>query len=100
MARIYQIEFTQTAYAHLEVQRRYDRNVILDAIREQLGDSPAEETHDRKLLRSNPLADWELRIGPFRVFYDVDADICLVRILMVGVKQGNRLFIGGKEVVL
>ncbi len=34
----------------------------------------------------------------FRVFYEVDAPKRTVRILAIGVKEGNRLFIGGKEV--
>jgi hypothetical protein len=33
-----------------------------------------EETRNRKPLRDNPLADWELRVGRFRVFYEVDAE--------------------------
>lgn len=28
-----------------------------------------EEARNRKLLRENPLADWELRVGNHRVFY-------------------------------
>ena len=60
----------------------------------------AEETRHRKLLRENPLADWELRVGRFRVFYDVDAANRLVRVLAVGVKAGNKLLIGGEEVAL
>ena len=46
-------------------------------------------------------ADWELRLGPdncFRVFYRVDTAAREVDILAIGVKDGNRLFIGGEEV--
>lgn len=46
-------------------------------------------------------AEWELRLGPgnrFRVFYDVDREQRQVRILAIGVKERNRLFIGGEEV--
>jgi mRNA-degrading endonuclease RelE of RelBE toxin-antitoxin system len=46
------------------------------------------------------LADWELRIGRYRVFYDVDVANRVVRILAVGVKERNRLLIGGQEVLL
>jgi mRNA-degrading endonuclease RelE of RelBE toxin-antitoxin system len=45
-------------------------------------------------------ATWELRFGPrnsFRAFYDVDNDARIVLILAIGVKKGNRLFIGGEE---
>ena len=59
-----------------------------------------EETRNRKLLRDNPVADWELRVGEFRVFYEVDVDEHRVRIVAVGHKEHNRLFIGGEEIEL
>ncbi len=42
-------------------------------------------------------ATWELRLGPrntFRIFYDVDHEGKVVSILAIGVKDGNRLYIG------
>jgi hypothetical protein len=45
-------------------------------------------------------ADWELRLGPknrFRVFYQVKPESHEVRVLAIGVKDRNRLFIGGEE---
>ena len=41
-----------------------------------------------------------LRFGPknsFRVFYDVNHDEKTVSVLAIGVKEGNRLCIGGEE---
>jgi hypothetical protein len=41
-----------------------------------------------------------LRFGPknsFRVFYDVNHDEKTGSILAIGVKEGNRLVIGGEE---
>ena len=38
-----------------------------------------------------------LRIGKFRVFYDVDVQAQLVSIEAVGLKIGNRLFFRGEE---
>jgi mRNA-degrading endonuclease RelE of RelBE toxin-antitoxin system len=58
------------------------------------------ETRNRKRLRPNPLAPWELRVGDLRVFYDVDAEASCVRIVAVGRKEHNRLIIGGEEVTL
>jgi len=46
-------------------------------------------------------AEWELRFGPdnkFRVFYDINIESNEVHILAIGVKEGNRVFIGGEEV--
>jgi hypothetical protein len=48
------------------------------------------------------LAPWELRVGALRVFfYEGDAeDHSLVNVLAIGVKRGNQLFLGGKEIPL
>jgi mRNA-degrading endonuclease RelE of RelBE toxin-antitoxin system len=51
-------------------------------------------------LRPNQLAEWELRIGEFRVFYDVEVATNHVKIQAVGYKHGNRLMIHGQEYVL
>jgi mRNA-degrading endonuclease RelE of RelBE toxin-antitoxin system len=56
------------------------------------------ETRNKKLLRENPLADWELRVHPFRVFYDVDEANKSVRVLAIGVKDGDKLIVGGEEI--
>jgi len=100
MAKALKVSFTRTAYTQLQAIRRYDRNAILDAVREQLAYAPTTETRNRKPLRENPLADWELRVGAHRVFYEVDTNDNSVRVIAVGVKDGNRLIIGGQEVVL
>ncbi len=59
-----------------------------------------EVTRNRKPLEQNPLAPWELRIGDFRVFYDVRPTDNLVVIVAVGKKVRNILRIGGEEVQL
>lgn len=53
-------------------------------------------------MRPNPLAPWELRIGNLRVYFNVEEEPeRVVKIRAIGVKkQGNRLFIGGEEVVI
>ena len=66
---------------------------------------PDVETRNRKPLeRSVALeVEWELRLGPnnrFRVFYAIDRDQGDVCILAIGVKERNRLFVGGEEVEL
>jgi len=63
---------------------------------------PATRTRNRKPLEELAAlgATWELRFGPknsFRVFYDVDHDEKIVSVLAIGVKEGNRLFVGGQE---
>jgi hypothetical protein len=65
--------------------------------------TPEQETRNRKPLErpTNFGATWELRFGAnnrFRVFYEADVAEGIVRILAIGEKMGNRLFIGGVEV--
>ena len=57
------------------------------------------ETRNRKRLRPNPIAPWELRVREMRVFYEVD-EPGVVTVLAIGMKRGNRLYIEGEEVEL
>jgi hypothetical protein len=75
--------------------------MVFDAVDEQLAHEPTVETRNRKPMRPNPLAPWELRVGELRVYYDVEEEPDrLVIILAVGVKDRSRLIIGGEEVEL
>jgi len=97
----YGIEFAQSVREQLRVFTAHQRTTVLEAIEEQLSHQPLVETKQRKPLRPNPLAPWELRVGNFRVFYEVAADEPdTVRILSVGQKRGNKLYIGGQEIEL
>jgi hypothetical protein len=50
-------------------------------------------------MRENPLGQWALRVGDLRVYYNVtEGAECVVRIRGVGVKDRNRVRIGGKDV--
>jgi hypothetical protein len=52
-------------------------------------------------MRPNPLAPWELRVGDLRVYYDVQTHPDrVVYVNAVGIKRGNRVFVGGVEVDL
>jgi len=89
--------------AHLDAIDAKYHTLIQTTIEEQLRFEPETKTQNRKPLQ-RPLgwgARWELRLGPnncFRVFYRVEAAEHRVRILAVGVKDRNRLLVGGKEV--
>lgn len=50
-----------------------------------------------KKLRPNDLAEWELRVEAFRVFYDVVPENEIVKVVAIGVKEGNDLFIHGEK---
>jgi len=78
---------------------------IMQKIREQLLFEPGMETTNRRPLRQPAAfeATWEIRFGPenrFRVLYDIEEEVRVVKILAVGEKQRDRLFIGGEEVEL
>ena len=98
----YEINFTETAANHVRGYRKYDQQIILDGIDEQLRHEPLAESLNKKRLGANELSDWELRIQDFRVFYDVEAEAesGLVKIKAVGHKEHNKLYIGGEEVTL
>lgn len=72
--------------------------IVLSTVDAQLAHEPRVETRNRKLLRPNPLAPWELRIGDLRVFYDVDEEPeAVVQIRAIGIKEHDVLRIGGEE---
>jgi mRNA interferase RelE/StbE len=74
--------------------------MVFDSVDEQLTYEPTAETRNRKRMRPNPLASWELRTGDLRVYCDVADSPPTVMILAIGIKRGNRLYIGGEGVDL
>ena len=94
--------FAPQAIEHLDLIESKYHGLLRRMINEQLTFTPTAETRNRKPLdQPAPFgASWELRCGPdncFRVFYDVDSASQEVRVLAVGVKDRNRLLIGGEE---
>lgn len=94
------VVFSPRARDHLEAQRKHDQQILVDAISLQLTHAPDDPTRNRKQLEDNPLAPWELRVGNFRVFYDVHRSERVVVILAIGEKVHNILKIGGEEIQL
>ncbi len=79
--------------------------MIRETLQEQLLFEPDAETRNRKPLQQPAVfeAQWELRFGPdnrFRAFYEIDRENHKVYILAIGVKERDRLVIGGEEVEL
>jgi mRNA-degrading endonuclease RelE of RelBE toxin-antitoxin system len=78
MLRPFRIVFSKGVKEDLESFRAYDRRIVLKAIEMQLTHTPHIETKKCKLLRNlippfeaiPPI--WQLRVGVFRVFYDVN----------------------------
>lgn len=94
---MFEIKFTAEAIEDLRWFKKVDRKRIIAELESQLRYEPAAETRNRKRLRPNQLAEWELRIGRFRVFFDVDPENRLIKVEAVGYKRGSSLFIHGKE---
>ncbi|HWB10585.1 MAG TPA: type II toxin-antitoxin system RelE/ParE family toxin [Pirellulales bacterium] len=94
------VEFTESALDDLAVFAAHEQRRILDRIAIQLPHQPVVETRNRKPLDANALSEWELRVGPFRVFYDVDGTDAIVKVKAVGRKEHNKLYIRGEEYTL
>jgi len=94
---MYETRFTPEARDDLKLLRKFEQKDVLTTIEAQLQHEPKLETRNRKRLRPNNLAEWELRIGKFRVFFDVDEQTKIVKIEAIGHKDGNKLFIHGEE---
>jgi mRNA-degrading endonuclease RelE of RelBE toxin-antitoxin system len=98
---VYRIEYSPATEEHLRLLTARQRSIVFDVVDEQLSQEPAVETRNRKPMRPNPLAPWELRIGDLRVYYEIVEDPeTFVTIVAIGVKERDRIFIGGKEIKL
>lgn len=91
----YQIEFTEQADE--QVKKRLstpERALLFDGVGRQLSHQPEVETRNRKPMRPNPIAPWELRIRHLRVYYEPKASERIVTVRAVGIKCGNKVLIG------
>ena len=77
MPRVYDIQFAKDAEDDLKKLAAFHRNTILDAIERTLASEPSQPSRNRKVMvglvppwtAEPPI--WELRVGEYRVFYDV-----------------------------
>ena len=104
-SRKFELCFAPEVIEHLAAIERKYHPLIQTTLDEQLEHAPDQETRNRKPVEQPApfAATWELRFGPgnrFRVFYDVDRGEHVVWVLAVGVKERERLFIGGEEFTL
>src|ERR1700736_356043 len=91
------IRLTDSAIEDLDYFRKNERRIVADGIALFLTHDANVETRRRKPLRPNRVASWELRIDDYRVFYDFEADD-EVKVVAVGHKEHNDLYIRGKKV--
>ena len=77
---MFNVRFAEGVAQDLKRIPVFYRNQILDAIKRQLVNTPDSETRNRKILVKlvtpwegiEPV--WELRVGEYRVFYDISRD--------------------------
>jgi len=92
---LFATEFVSEALLELESLRATDQRRIVNAIETQLTHEPAKTARRRKQLvgisppweQVRPV--WQLRVGDFRVFYDIDAKDRVVIIRSVRRKGRN-----------
>jgi mRNA-degrading endonuclease RelE of RelBE toxin-antitoxin system len=97
----YRIEFSPEVEHHFHAITIRQRSIVLDAVEKQLKHQPALETRNRKPMRPNPVAPWEMRVGNLRVYYEVEQEPePVVRILGVGIKERKRVRIGKEAIHL
>ncbi len=97
---MYTINISPVAEEDLKSLRKFERIEVLEGMKTRLRHEPTVKTRNRKRMEPNELAEWELRIGKFRVFYNVDTAALVVQIETIGVKVGNLLFVRGRRVEL
>ena len=83
------VDYSSGVAQDLAGLRAFERTRILDQIEEQLAQQPTQETRNKKFLPGlkppwdDELPVWELRVGEYRVFYDVDDTERLVTVRAV-----------------
>jgi mRNA-degrading endonuclease RelE of RelBE toxin-antitoxin system len=83
------VQIMPSALAELKAIKSYYRRQIAQSVEQQLPHQPLVETRNRKPLGQAPASFeyqpplWELRVGNFRVFYDVDETTQIVFIRAV-----------------
>lgn len=93
---MFEVRFARDVEKDLKKLPVYHRRRVLDAVRVQLVGEPTTPTKDRKVLVNlvPPWAAeppiWELRIGEYRVFYDVSEDERVVYVRAVRRKSAGR----------
>ena len=94
---MFEIIYTHSAREDIWTFKKQEQTIIADSIEEHLRHQPDVETRNRKKLRPNLTAQWELRAENYRVLYDVDEIEQKVEVKLVGRKVGAMLMVRGQE---
>jgi mRNA-degrading endonuclease RelE of RelBE toxin-antitoxin system len=93
---MFTIEYASGVAEDLSDFRTGDRKLLLDRIEQHLAHEPTKATRNRKIILGlkppweyeEPI--WELRVGQFRVFYDVDDKTRMVVVLAIRFKPPHK----------
>jgi mRNA-degrading endonuclease RelE of RelBE toxin-antitoxin system len=97
----FRIEYSPETEVHFKFLSKAQQITVLDTVEKQLQFQPDVETKNRKPMRPNPIAPWELRIGNLRVYYDFETqDDFIVFIRAIGIKYRNMVKIGNEEITI
>lgn len=96
MAEAYNITYAEGVIEDLKQLNADQRKQILDRVEVQLTHEPTRQTRNRKIIAGlvppweyvEPI--WQLRIGEYRVFYDVDEVASIVTVRAVRHKPPHK----------
>lgn len=96
---MYTIELTTEAEEDLRWFNRREQSMILEGIKNQLVFEPLRVTRNQHPCRDDEtkIADWELRLGVYRIYYSVDEADLVVIIERIGSKPNNTVFLRGRR---
>jgi mRNA interferase RelE/StbE len=90
----YEVRYSNEAVEQLKKLRTFDQVAILDQVEQVLSVNPTLESRARlKRLREPAPTQYRLRVGEFRIFYDVDQETVLV--VQILTKQDSIEYLGG-----
>jgi len=89
---MFEIELAAEAIKDLKKLRAFDKKQVIEAIERQLTHEPLKPARNKKVLMNleppweavPPI--WELRVGQFRIFYDVNAEAYCVYVRAIRIK--------------
>ena len=90
----YEIRYSNEAVDQLRTLRNFDRTAIFDQIEQVLAVNPTVTSKARiKRLREPAPTQYRLRVGGFRVFYDVEEETVLI--IQILSKRDSLDYLGG-----
>lgn len=91
----YQVRYSSVSVEQLRQLRAYERAAILDAVERILQVAPTAVSKTTiKRLRQPAPTQFRLRVGEYRIFYDVAQDV--VSIIEILSKADSMRFLGGQ----